>query len=1757
LYDNNKWNFAVRVRNEKYPYTYGLSGSTGADYLVEFVGYNSIGNYVQNNFSLSSSITNAIGKQLLCNSKRLYAGAHRTNFTGSTLLQSDVLVSDVKFWQSYLDDETIKLHSYNPDNVGTKTPFRPDNVNTGIENLELTDLETLALHWRMDTQTTSDSSGEFTGFDFASGSTENASRNSWLGGVTGHKYPFKGEGFITSSAKAFDKRFIYSAKQRKFGVLMSSDGVTIKNDANTLLFTDDDVSDNFYAFEKSYSGVISEEMLKLFASLVEFNDLVGQPIDGYKRSYKEMEKLSRLFFEKVENRIEPEKFFDFYRWIDNSIMFALKQLFPASAKYSDTSRNIIESHLLERNKYDRKFPLLVDVTATEGYAKGISELLYNWKFGHAPVPAAENENCLWQKHRKERTDIADRQTVLDSLNNGNNVKHLAKITKDGTIYAGSTYALRNFTNLSKFSVEMDKNYHGGTNYSENKNRDAVWDATYIHGPTSQNYPKGIPQNVLVVGLGEGQGTEAFIDCVDEVNPNEKRKWRFTTVSGRKASTPSAGVTVERSTEYEYQAIVKGETQWPANLISASVTTGYQSEVVSKFKQGVVITNLHSDTYAPGNEIGMQGPFTETWVGGHQSRHVNLNKDKGAAGIVTPATNATATITIVDQPSSGDTLTFGDGVTGPTEFTFAAVAINPNEIYFGDGLADSRIQIKNKLEANFNVSVTINGNDIEITNNNSGIVGNVTISKIFTSSNNTVSGFSGGIDTVYRTINNLDDQYSREEGWRLLLKECPDTDPYADGAISGSNDGAMGFVGPDYGGPYPDTSRKYAVHYREERAKRPVNVKNIRTTTSSVRAGNFTENYEVFNTTGRLENRRGSTLTTSSVLSPFYDGLPQTTQEASLIGVASFIQSSLASGSIILNERPQVGDTVTIGDGVIAPRQFTFVDPGSPAHVGTPLDPATWNVIVRGADASATLNNVSGTLNYVGFNFTMTNEDPTLLIINNNNIGEAANVAFLSNFSTSSNGVEGLSGAVAGQAVGGNVVMNFNNTNRIPNQIKDQEVYDANVRSNSIIATRFSAPGGFETMSEVYLDIPSKEYSAYNAMPFRNLMVRGSGSGEDGTIRLNDIHGNRFGLQTHLRRHAGQFGHDSVVGSETTKTAYVTTGSFHKINRNRLVHLGNETKADYTPATSSQYDNGFVTHQIPRSDYQYSWITNSVGSDSYCRFYGFAPYSGLVSSSNDGYVNAYCYQLQSGVPIFNDECDLNTSLSLLGADPLTGIYYPFDTTNDPGATAIAADDDGVTIFSKTVYSTVSDCGYAAAIAHGLTGLNFNVTYSYCSSETTRGLQLLGPKGRYRLFYYIDGASSITETFESTTGHLDSRFGLTQSYFDYNYPQFFNNDSSLDDRRTFNLGFAPDYNENGSILIPAGFNYTNNGTNFKLLNLTGGLIYNDLSTPSNSDLEKAVHYTASYSYEYDMSQHHRNDGCPNITFVTKVSGTLLKPIYVNNQEGIIDTAAAWIIGSGSTEGLSAYSSLSLTGAAGTVYSSSIAGWDTQFSASQSGYSTSDWSNKLTASLQDFIDVGSAEIEFQTKLSSSTLEPNSTSEVSQGFFREGTLTASTNADGTSVYPARVIYKNNTSKDYANNHFIFYRKGRDSDLSSGSYGSGSMEFDQGNSVQSVFTSSNADYGFGIYELQYSGAMTAGWSNTLTISDGTFATYGAPGSPPVSSSLTIHLRLSASTEQLPYDNLTAEKPFEIRMICNDSGGTSFTGGADGNTVNEADATSC
>jgi hypothetical protein len=960
IYDNNQWILGLRVK----PFGYGVIGSaltsSNPDYEISLYGVSHNFGEVRNRFEVSSTLSFASGSSFLSNPKRLYIGAHRTNYTGSILERSDIKISACRFWLDYLSNNDLNAHSKDITNKGVDNAVRNSTLfGTDLENKNIPRVSLLALDWDFDLVSSSAPAGTFNVIDSSSGSANTI--YGWIDNIIRREHDGLGYDFGTSQTSFISKELIYTSKKELPEISYTSDSIKIKEDVDKFFIKDEDVSDNYFSIEKSMYQIISEEMLTVLSSVVEFNTLIGNPVDRYRKQYKALDHLRHFFFENVKSDMDFDRFTEYYRFIDDSMSYMISQLFPASARHSEKISDMVESHIFERNKYQNKFPLTTRLSSTEGSARGTAELQYSWKFGHAPVDGAENENCLWNKERKERTDISDRETIRQSINNRNNVVAPTLYKKDGTSYQGSTFAINRLSKPYKESISLKSSIHAGINYNEGKDRDFVYNATHIHGPVSTEDAKGIPQNVMVVGVGTGQGTNPFVDCKDEESPNEKRKWNFSAVVGRFAQTTGSSGSISSRAGMDYQYKVKSSLYWPSNVVSGTVTSGYNKQVVEKFKSGSIVTNLHSDTFSPTNDIGMQGPFTEAWVGGHQSRHVDLNK----------------------------------------------------------------------------------------------------------------------YDSTKSTTNKIDDQYTREEAWRLLLRECKESDPNY-----GAGDGAMGFVGPDYGGPYPDFSRQYAIRYRDERTKRPLNVRNIRTTTGSAVLGNFTENYEVVHTFGRKENDIGWRRTEGNVLGPSFNDLPQTTQEVSLVGTA----------------------------------------------VGS----------------------------------------------------------------------------------GGNVVMNFNNTNRIPSDIRDQQKFDPTSRGKTVIATRFSAPGGFETMSEIFLDNPSKEYSVYNAMPFRNLSVRGSGSGEAGTIRVNSHANRREGLRTLLARHSGRFGIDSQWGTVPTDN-YNAEASFQKINRNtRVVVTG-------SLIITEKHDNFNVSRAIPSQDYGYSWVTASLGSELSIRSgnqlsFGYWPKSGILSAS---------------------------------------------------------------------------------------------------------------------------------------------------------------------------------------------------------------------------------------------------------------------------------------------------------------------------------------------------------------------------------------------------------------------------------------------------------------------------------------------------------------------------------------------------------------
>jgi hypothetical protein len=204
------------------------------------------------------------------------------------------------------------------------------------------------------------------------------------------------------------------------------------------------------------------------------------------------------------------------------------------------------------------------------------------------------------------------------------------------------------------------------------------------------------------------------------------------------------------------------------------------------------------------------------------------------------------------------------------------------------------------------------------------------------------------------------------------------------------------------------------------------------------------------------------------------------------------------------------------------------------------------------------------------------------------------------------------------------------------------------------------------MTYGFLDAYSQEYSVYNNLNYRNLSVRGidvrvsastdgtefyafGGSGEATTIRMNNQLNQRDGLKSLLTRHCGKYGTDSrnVPYSRTTDPNLSETEfqidagkpSFHKQQRNEN-RRPSDTSTVLAPVLVKRHDNMYISTPIPRSDFQYTWVTSSLGSNYSItsgkqRMYGYAHPTGILSSSvvidgDSGFVPAITFPTASEI-----------------------------------------------------------------------------------------------------------------------------------------------------------------------------------------------------------------------------------------------------------------------------------------------------------------------------------------------------------------------------------------------------------------------------------------------------------------------------------------------------------------------------------------------
>lgn len=591
VYNDDKWNFSVNVRHEKYPYSnevIGTSGSTEGNYVLEFYGVNTVLDTIPTigvkpkSFFLTASLTNAQGRGLLRADKRLYVGAHRQDFTGALLEQTDVQVSNLRAWLNYLPTSSVLAHAKYKDNRSIKDLYKNlGYLNTNIINQDIPNIDTLLLEWNFTTNSASNDLGQFEVLDETSGSaTDVAEKYAELGYIH-YSYPGRGDFFNSEITGAFTNKYVPTVLQKLPESINSSDMIEIR-DTNVEVKTKDSRPVSYiFAFEKSMYQNISEDMLKWFETIAEFNDLIGQPVYKYRTSYKSLEKLRELYFDKIQNEPDIDKFLNFYKWLDKSILDMLVSMMPASAKVSE-AWNVVESHILERNKYEHKFPLLETKRATTG---NLGVETYNWKEGAAPFDLNEERNGLWwqQKAALDTTIWSDLSSEII-----NNRQSFADIKNEEI--------QRNDKNPLTLNVEKQKVIQGGINFNEKRKPEIVLDFIRPYNGTNEI----IIESGDVEKIRTGFGT----DLPDgDVHPIENKNYKFKLSSDDRRVSGSNFLLS------------------PFNLVSSSVETGYNNIVKTALSKSIGLVNLHNDQYG---EKPIQGPFSEQHVGGYIHRHVGLN-----------------------------------------------------------------------------------------------------------------------------------------------------------------------------------------------------------------------------------------------------------------------------------------------------------------------------------------------------------------------------------------------------------------------------------------------------------------------------------------------------------------------------------------------------------------------------------------------------------------------------------------------------------------------------------------------------------------------------------------------------------------------------------------------------------------------------------------------------------------------------------------------------------------------------------------------------------------------------------------------------------------------------------------------------------------------------------------------------------------------------------------------------------------------------
>ena len=289
---------------------------------------------------------------ILLNSTAASDIGRQTNFGGQ--------VSQMRFWSKGLKFIEWKEHVVNFKSVGVSDPRENFNFHThrtGAFERIRSDIST------DQPITSSDTSGKIRLIDF--------SQNNISGSASG---------FEVSKRVIKPRTYYYSHLSPKFDILQSDNKVRIRS----FLQPNEEIDDSYVVQGPYYNIVKSEEpqddarftidissmmaldedIMNIFSTLDFFDDALGKPNNLFVEDYPEIVQSRKVYFNRLERKINLKHFFEFFKWFDDAMGEIIAELIPKKTNYFGINF-VIESHVLERNKFAYHFLDLYKRTIAE------------------------------------------------------------------------------------------------------------------------------------------------------------------------------------------------------------------------------------------------------------------------------------------------------------------------------------------------------------------------------------------------------------------------------------------------------------------------------------------------------------------------------------------------------------------------------------------------------------------------------------------------------------------------------------------------------------------------------------------------------------------------------------------------------------------------------------------------------------------------------------------------------------------------------------------------------------------------------------------------------------------------------------------------------------------------------------------------------------------------------------------------------------------------------------------------------------------------------------------------------------------------------------------------------------------------------------------------------------------------------------------------------------------------------------------------